>query len=159
MARRKQKLTQRQTDVLTLIERGNTIHQIAETLEISNSAVYGFVRVLKEKGHLHPDQRIASNSAAVEQPTVHVGGNGGTAANNGASYGYEVAFDTLLKSSTAEAEATERLATEISETEDMLAEMKDRLTLMESRRDALRNAGKALDPELADKTQFAMADA
>lgn len=163
MARRKQTLTPGETDVLDLIERGNAVDQIAETKGISKPAVYHYIRRLKDKGHLHADQKVASKGvpnedAPMVQPAVHVGGNGGTAASNGASYSFEVAFDTLLKSSTAEAEAAESLAGEIKATEEMLAEMRERLALMESRRDSLRDAGRALNAELADTSQFAMAE-
>jgi DNA-binding CsgD family transcriptional regulator len=168
MARRKQELTPGENDVLNLIERGNAVDQIAEARAISKPAVYHYIRRLKNKGHLHPDQRIASKGTPDASPDPsyevtsvvvnRVGDNGHADSTNGGGYGYEVAFDTVLKSSTTEAEKVEKLTVEIKEAEDVLAEMRDHLTLLESRRDALRNAGKALDPNLADASQFAMAE-
>lgn len=164
MARRKQELTPGEADVLNLIERGNAVDQIAEAKDISKPAVYHYIRRLKNKGHLHPDQRIPSRGSAetpvVVAPSNHVGDNGVTtnADGDGGRYGYEIAFDTLLKSSTAVSDQYEKLAAEVAQTEEMLGEMKERLTLLEQRRNSLRNAGKALVPELVDTSQFAVAE-
>lgn len=158
MARRaKQDLTPGEQDVLNLIERGNAIDQIAEVKEIGASAVYHYIRRLKDKGHLHVDQRIPSKGS-VSDVTFPTAADGVTpvsvAPANGNGHGYEKAYDALIKAAQSERAAIDRLTSEISETEQMLEEERGHLAKRQARYDSLEQASKSLDVELVDKTLF-----
>lgn len=127
-------LTPKQTQVIDLLKRGRSVAQIAKTMKISESGVYGHIRRLKEAGVDVPGQASA-NAGAASPPPVKP-------ADQPVFNGEPVEVDvptvirTQIKTAQEQIAEVEREATAMAERAKTLQEHKERLVASIERHDA-----------------------